>query len=166
MIDKDEMIKTIKESKSLSCEKVVYKEIFNSEVNFKDGLFMPNDLAMLAHYHHDLIKENMIHYLETEERIPAIVNIQRLMDETGITSELLDRFLFAGEMIIYYIDLGDLSPEEYMEERRNAYHPEEYELNAEDLDDLNDHMNQVADDINRRNEEIDMLTQMFAQGEN
>lgn len=163
MRDKQEMINMIKSTKEISPEKISFSEANLHRANFKEGLFMPNDLIRLTRYHHDLCRENIIHTLETGERIPAIVNVQRIMNEIQVDAERLEMFLFAGEMLIYQLELMSMPSEQYEEEANMVYNPEECELEDEDMQDLMEHLSDMSEAYQKQKEEIDMLTKLFAQ---
>jgi hypothetical protein len=165
MLNKEEMISGIKKSKKISEDKVTISDAGIEFVNFKDGQFMPDDLMKLTNYYHDLCKENMIHFVSTGERVPSITNIHRITEEIQVDADRLDGLLFAGEMLCWQDSLSELNDVEYDRACKEVYCPEEYALDDEDMIDLQDHMDKLAQDIKKRHEEIDMLNKMFTEGE-
>jgi hypothetical protein len=165
MIDKEAMITTIRKSKKISEDKVTISDAGIEFVNFKDGQFMPDDLMKLTNYYHDLCKENMIHFVSTGERVPSITNFHRITAEIQVDADRLESFLFTGEMLCWQDALYEMSDEEYDQACKEVYCPEEYELEEEDMNDLQEHMKAMVLDLEKREEEIDMLNKMFSEGE-
>lgn len=77
-----------------------------------DVHYHPHHLLSLREYHQQLHWENLVQGMVTNQVIPCIGYITRIMDETGLSEELLEKYLFAGMEIQSYLEIALMSDEE------------------------------------------------------
>ena len=77
-----------------------------------DRHYFPHDLMNLRKYHQQLHWENMVQGMVTNQVIPSIGYITRMMEETGLSDELLEKYVWAGGEIQEFLEIAYMEPDE------------------------------------------------------
>lgn len=133
-----------------------------SRVDFDLDGYLPCDLVRLYEYKQELFWDNIAHNIRTNERRPAQVWLNRLMEEFGLTDEYLDKLLFAGQMLQYQAELDAMTDDELEEHMEMQAHMKQA---FADSDGLGGVFDQIVERVKSESEERDELEKLWEEGE-
>lgn len=119
---------------------------------------LPCDLVNLYDYKHELFWDNIAQGIRNDERRPASVWLQRLMDEMGMDEQRMEMLLFAGEMVKYQAELDAMSDEELHDHFAMRAQMDEA---FSDADGLGGVFDQIVERVRREADERDALERMW-----